>query len=292
MKNTFRILSLAVFILLSPPLFGWEAARPSTVVFLSDFGLADDSVSQCKGVMESLAPGISVVDLTHEIPPFDIRLAAFYLADSAAVWPGGTVFMAVVDPGVGTERPLLAARFGGQHFLFPDNGVISHVAATMPLEALHALRDTRYVPPAASRTFHGRDVLAPLAADILNGLQLRHLGPTPDTYKLLDLPQPQVQESRIIGTVVYIDRFGNCVSNIAQSMLQGPLAELDRLEVSCGGHAIGGLSGMYGFVEPGKELALVNSMGLLEVAVNQGSAHNLLGLNIGAEMTVRLRGST
>ena len=267
-------------------------AKNPILTLLTDFGTRDPYVAAMKGVVLARCPHATIVDVSHEINPHDIASAAFVLAQACRTFPPETLHVVVVDPGVGTERPLLAARFGGQHFLFPDNGVISHVAATMPLEALHALRDTRYVPPAASRTFHGRDVLAPLAADILNGLQLRHLGPTPDTYKLLDLPQPQVQESRIIGTVVYIDRFGNCVSNIAQSMLQGPLAELDRLEVSCGGHAIGGLSGMYGFVEPGKELALVNSMGLLEVAVNQGSAHNLLGLNIGAEMTVRLRGST
>lgn len=264
-------------------------AKNAILTLLTDFGTRDPYVAAMKGAVLSACPQAQIVDLSHEVSAHDIPAAAFVLAQACRTFPPGTLHLAVVDPGVGTQRQMLVGRFGGQVFLFPDNGVITYVAQSMPMEALHSLRNTRYVPPQPSMTFQGRDVLAPVAAEILNGLNIRQLGPTPDAYKLLDIAPAQGQGRQVAGRVVYVDRFGNLISNIPAEMLQGPLAEWDRLEVSCGGCAIGGLSGTYGFVAVGAPLALINSMGLVEIAVNQGRAGDVLKQGIGAEVVVRLR---
>jgi S-adenosylmethionine hydrolase len=254
---------------------------------LTDFGLRDPYVATMKGVMISLCPDIHIVDISHAVAPHDILGAGFVLAQSVTSFPVGTVHVIVVDPDVGTDREILAARFGGQYFVFPDNGLISFIAASLPLEELVAVRDKRYFrSEGPSGTFQGRDILAPVAARILMGLDLRRLGPQPDRYNLLDLPQVLENPSELVGQVLYVDRFGNMITNITDTLLRHHWDSLDRLTVSCNGRDVGPLRNAYGGVAPGEPLAIINSMGLLEIALNRGRASQLLSAHVGAPVRV------
>jgi len=262
-------------------------AKQMVATLLTDFGLRDPYVAAMKGVILSGCERVQLVDISHEVPPQDIFGAALILGEAAKHFPPGTLHVVVVDPGVGTDRRILAARYGGQRFLAPDNGVLTRVDATMPLEEIVVVRNTRYLPAAAaSMTFHGRDIFAPVAAHILNGLDIRRLGPQPETYKLLEIPQPGATEGRIDGEIIYVDGFGNLVSNIPAALVAEHFDDPEQVDVTCGGQAVGCIRGTYGFVEPGERLALFNSMRLLEVAVNQGRADQALHLHLAAAVRV------
>ncbi len=266
-------------------------AKSSVVTLLTDFGTVDPYVAAMKGALLSKAPNVQIVDLSHEIPPQDVLTAAMVLGEAARHFPAGTLHLAVVDPGVGTERRILAGRFGGQLFLFPDNGIITFVAQKLTLETIVTVRNIKYLPATApSQTFHGRDVFAPVAGHILSGVELSKLGPVPESYKLLDLPVPQEGPDEIAGEVIYVDRFGNLVSNIRESAVRERFSALSAVRVFCAGRKVGPLQGTYGFVEPGEPLALFNSMGYVEVAVNRGSARETLNAKIGDEIRVARKG--
>lgn len=262
-------------------------AKRKLVTLLTDFGREGPYVAAMKGVLLSGCPDARIVDISHEVPVHDVLAAGLVLAHTAPWFPPGTLHVVVVDPTVGTDRQLLYARFGGRQFLFPDNGVISLVAASMPLEMIRACRNAEHVPSApASSTFHGRDVFAPLAARLLEGLDPRLLGPTPQTYKMLDTPQLREEPDRIVGQVLYVDHFGNLVSNISADRISRRWQDPDRTVVFCAGSEVGTPVVSYGYVEPGRPLALINSMGLLEVAVNQGRACDLLSAGVGDEVSI------
>jgi len=261
-------------------------AKRLIATLLTDFGTGGPYVAAMKGVLLSHCPNARLVDISHEIPPQDVLAGAFVLAGAARYYPPETLHVVVVDPGVGTERRILAGRFGGQRFLFPDNGVITMVAESMPLEAIAVVRNVKYLPAQASMTFHGRDIFAPLAAQILNGLDIRQLGPQPDTYKLLDIPAPRFQEGCIIGQVVYVDRFGNLISNIAREFIRRHVQDLEKLTVTCAGRSVGPPRMTYALVKAGEPLSLINSLELLEVAVNRGNAAQVLGAGVGADVRI------
>lgn len=262
-------------------------ARQMIATLLTDFGTRDPYVAAMKGVMIGLCPDVHLVDITHDVPPHDVLAAAFVLAQAAPSFPMGTVHLVVVDPDVGTGREILAARFGGQVFVFPDNGVITLVAGSMPLEQIVIVRDKRYFATSdPSGTFHGRDILAPVAVRILMGLDLRRLGPQPDKYKLLDLPPVAEPPGELAGQVVYVDHFGNVITNLTEAAIRHRWAVPDRLHVLCQGKDCGPLRGTYGTVAAGEPLALINSMGLLEIAVNHDQASRVLGAQVGTPVRV------
>jgi hypothetical protein len=257
------------------------------LTLLTDFGAQDAYVAAMKGVILRVCPRAQIVDIAHELPAHDVLAAAMVLAEAAPCFPPDTLHVVVVDPGVGTDRAILVGRFGDQWYLFPDNGVITFVAERAAPEALHVVSGPAAPPPAgASATFHGRDVFAPLAGRILEGLDPRRLGPQPAAYKLLDVPACRQQDDALIGQVVYVDRFGNLVSNIRRRQVQQWRADLDRLRVRCAGRDVGGIRRAYGFVPEGQAVALLNSMGLLEVAVNCGRAADVLDAGVGAPVRV------
>ncbi|MCK4602021.1 MAG: SAM-dependent chlorinase/fluorinase [Phycisphaerae bacterium] len=260
-------------------------AKHALVTLLTDFGTRDPYVAAMKGVILRMCPKARIVDISHDIPPQDILAGAFVLAQAAPHYPPDTLHVVVIDPGVGTERRIMAGRFGEQLFLFPDNGVITFVVQSMPLKTMAVVRNAQYLPAAElSMTFHGRDIFAPLAGHVLNGVDIARLGPSPKTYKLLDLPAPQERDDGLIGQVVYVDGFGNLISNISRRFVEEACEALDRLHVICAGRDIGPLQGTYGFVGKGEPLALFNSMDLVEVAVNGSKACEVLGISIGAEV--------
>lgn len=263
-------------------------ARPSGVVtLLTDFGQQDTYVGVMKGVLLARAGTLrSIVDLTHAIPPQDVRAAAFHLAHSWRWFARGSVHVAVVDPGVGSARRALAAGAHGHWFLAPDNGLLGPILASDPNARVHAIDAARHGLSLRSRTFHGRDVFAPVAAALADGLALEDLGPRVDDWQRLSFPAPQVGAARIEAEVLLADRFGNLITNAEAAMLG---ARPDAWSVEHAGMSIPVL-GTYADAQGGALLCLVNSYGLVEIARRDGSAAAQLGLAPGDRVALRRAG--
>ncbi|MFW5840416.1 MAG: SAM hydrolase/SAM-dependent halogenase family protein [Planctomycetota bacterium] len=263
-------------------------AKNPIITLTTDFGLAGPYVAAMKGAILRICPQACLIDLTHDVPAHDVWSAAFTLAQAVGEFPDETIHLIVVDPGVGTERSILAAQLGEHRFVFPDNGVITFIKDLLPLRNIVSVRNTQYfLENTRSMTFHGRDIMAPVAAHLASGLEMGKLGPQPSRYTLLEIPLPQTRGPQVVGQVVYVDHFGNCVSNIPQQMVEAHFAAPDRIEVFCNDQPVGPVEGTYGFVQPQRSLALYNSMSMLEVAVNQGRACDRFAAGIGAEVRLQ-----
>lgn len=255
------------------------------ITLTTDFGTGSSYVGQMKGVILSIDPAAVLVDITHALPPQDIRQAALVLEEVAPRFPAGTLHVAVVDPGVGTARPLVYAELGPQRYLAPDNGLLSRLALATPPTRVIALTNPAYWLPQVSRTFHGRDILAPAAAHLSRGLPPEQLG-TPGA-RLESLAWPPVTHGarRIEGSVLQIDAFGNVISDITWQDLTAREPP-DAVSVVCGGEAVTGLVRTYADRPPETLVALVGSSGRLEVAVVGGSAARRLAVRIGDPVVV------
>jgi S-adenosylmethionine hydrolase len=258
--------------------------QPSGVITLmTDFGDADVYVGVMKGVIAAVFPGARVVDLTHRVPAHDAAEAAWLLQDAYRYFPAGTVHVAVVDPGVGTARRVLGLRAGNHLFLAPDNGILTPVHAELGREALVEIAEPRYLLPNASRTFHGRDVFAPAAAHLAAGVALEAMGPPVADFVRLRLPEPCSLHGGVVrGEVVRVDGFGNLITNIRRELVPRP----DRAAVRVAGVALRGIQPTYGVAGPGDVLALFGGFGVLEIAVNRGSAAQRLGVGRGQPVEV------
>ncbi len=257
------------------------------VTLLTDFGAADGYVAAMKGVMLTIRPDLTIVDVSHQIPPGSIAAGAFVLNQVVDYFPPGTVHLAVVDPGVGTDRNILAIRYAGQTIVTPDNGLISLLDARLQMEAIVLVRNADFfVRDRVGATFDGRDVMAPVAVALAGGDDIHHLGPPPDAYTLRELPQPTWDETALTGAVLYIDRFGNCITNIGRDSIGQCLPRTEAIGVWVGQKGIGPLQVAFAHVDEGEALALLNSMDLLEIAVNAGRADEALSLSVGDEVSV------
>jgi S-adenosylmethionine hydrolase len=267
-----------------------DSWTPSGIVtLLSDFGSSDNYVGQVKGVILGLAPRVRLVDLSHQIPPQDVLEGSFQLATAWEAFPPGTVHLAVVDPGVGTERRAVAWLVGTHCFVTPDNGLGTLVFQQQaPERAVVLDREEVFRKPVA-RTFHGRDVFAPVAARLAAGLALEHVGTPIDPLSLVRLDIEPVRQSatRTTGPVVSIDHFGNCRSLISPEQLPGPP---EQVVVRCGAARIRGIAPAYAAVPLGHTLALFGSHGGLEIAVRDGSAARAWDIARGATITVTVEG--
>ena len=249
------------------------------VTLLTDFGTRDPYASAMKGVVLSLCPEASVVDLSHEIAPQGVLEAALFLPAAAPYFPPNSVHCAVVDPGVGTDRRAIAARVDGQTFVCPDNGLLTLLIRQnhdMSI-AVHAIENGDFMRAHVSRTFHGRDIFAAAAAHLARGVPLAEAGRAVEDPILLELPAPVCERQRVIGEVIHIDRFGNCITNIPRPALQD--VSMQDLEVLAGARSGIRLHAAYAETAPGTVLALFGSTGLLEIAVNGGNAAEALGLS-------------
>ena len=252
------------------------------VTLLSDFGVVDPYVGVMKGVVLSRAPGATVVDLTHGVPPQAVAVGAWHLSRSAPYFPAGTVHVAVVDPGVGSARRVLCARDRGQAFLAPDNGLLGPVLSDAA--EVFALDVERYALPRRSSTFHGRDVFAPAAAALAGGQDPRETGPPAGEWERLALPEPREgPDGSLVVPVLYADRFGNLITTFDPSNLEDGVA---GLTVVAGGRAVPIVT-TYADVERGEALALVGSSGTLEVSVRDGDAARELALGAGSTLVLR-----
>ncbi|MFA7013696.1 MAG: SAM-dependent chlorinase/fluorinase [Desulfobacterales bacterium] len=254
------------------------------ITLTTDFGLEDEYVGVMKGVILSICPAATIVDITHGISPQN-RIQAAYIIDAAyRYFPAGTIHLAVVDPGVGTGRAMAALRADGHVFLAPDNGVLSFLLQKDGIFAVR-LNRSEYFLKDVSTTFHGRDVFAPAAAHLAAGVDLEALGEPVDcgALKTLDLGRPRIgADGRLSGTVVWADRFGNLTTSIDAASLDAYLRSKSgsaQPVIRIGEYRIAGLSSAYADAEPGRVLALIGSRGYLEISVNRGNAHKDLRIN-------------
>ncbi len=261
--------------------------RP-VIALLSDFGTRDHYAGTMKGVILNICPDATLVDITHDVPPHDVLDGSLQLAGAARYFPAGTIFLAVVDPGVGSARRGIAAEAGDYRFVAPDNGVLTSVLREWAPKKIVELTDRRYARPTVSRTFEGRDRFAPAAAWLAKGTQLTALGrPAPD-YHRLDIPAAAVDESSVAGVVLRIDRFGNVVTNIDRKTFES-VAKSGIMEVTAGSQAIGRLVATYADIQAGEICALFGSTDHLELAANSESAADRLQLARGSVVAAHRR---
>ncbi len=255
------------------------------IALLSDFGSRDHYAGTMKGVMMGICPELSLVDITHSVRPHDVLEGALQLAAACRYFPPGTIFLAVVDPGVGSSRRGLAAEAGDYRFVAPDNGLLTAVFQEMPPRKIVELTERRYARPTVSRTFEGRDRFAPAAAWLARGIQLSALGRTLPSCQQIDIPRPEVTTTTLRGVVLLVDHFGNLVTNIDRRAFEA-LARDHPVSLTAGGHAIGGVVATYADIRPGEVCALFGSTDHLEIAANGGSAEAALALTRGARIEI------
>jgi hypothetical protein len=261
-------------------------ARP-VVAFLSDFGTRDHYAGTLKAVVLSVCPDATLVDIGHDLPAHDVVAGALELAACYRYFPPGTVFLVVVDPGVGSSRRGIAAECGDYKFVAPDNGVLSAVFRESPPKKVVELTERKYARPTVSRTFEGRDRFAPAAGWLAKGIALVSLGRSIANFQTIDLPRPVVAARAITGEVVRVDRFGNLITNIDRRTLD-QFSGGGAIAVTAGDREVPRIVATYAEAPAGELCALFGSTDHLEIAVNGGDAAHGLGLGRGARVQVRL----
>ena len=252
---------------------------------MSDFGSRDHYAGTMKGVILGICPDVTLVDISHEIPPHDVMAASLELAACYKYFPAGTIFLTVIDPGVGSSRRGLAADVGDYRFVAPDNGVLTAVFQEAPPKKVVELTERRYARPTVSRTFEGRDRFAPAAAWLAKGIQLTALGRSLSDFQKLDIPTPQVSADALTGTVLRVDQFGNAVTNVDRRTFE---RFVDRVvHIEAGPHRIGRLVATYADIGADEVCALFGSTDHLELAANSASAADRLSLARGASIVIR-----
>jgi S-adenosylmethionine hydrolase len=254
--------------------------RP-VIALLSDFGTRDHYVGTMKGVILGICPDVTLVDISHDVAPHDVLEGALELAAAYKYFPVGTIFVAVVDPGVGSARKGIAADTGDYRFVCPDNGLLTAVAREAAPKKVVELTERRYARPTVSRTFEGRDRFAPAAAWLAKGIQLPALGRLVADIHRLDIPQPAIEEEVIRAAVLRVDRFGNLITNVDRKAFE-KFARDVRVQIAAGGATVGRLVATFADIHSGEVCALFGSTDHLELAANSGSAADILGLTRGA----------
>jgi S-adenosyl-L-methionine hydrolase (adenosine-forming) len=258
---------------------------PAIITLTTDFGASSRYVAAMKGVILSINPTVRIVDSSHSVPHQDIRAGAIALAETAPFFPPETIHVAVVDPGVGTERRIVYARIGVQQFIAPDNGLLGRLAAAERPSKIVSLDEPRFWLPRVSNTFHGRDIMAPVAARLSLGLSPDELGRPRESLVTLPWTEAEKVANQITGEVIEVDSFGNLVTNISREMLAGvPTGE--TVAVACDEHVTLGIFKTYSEQPPMTLIALIGSGDRLELAIVDENASIMLGVTVGAPVTV------
>jgi hypothetical protein len=255
------------------------------ITLLTDFGTDDPFVGTMKGVILAIAPAVRIVDLTHAVAPQDVRTGALLLRSAVPYFPAATIHVAVVDPGVGSARRAIVVETADGLLIGPDNGLLSLASTALGRRSVRSLDNPAFFRQPVSRTFHGRDIFAPAAAHLASGARLDEVGAPLDGMVEISLPLPRQTPAGLVGEVLYADRFGNLVTNIDADAL-GSFPAQD-LSVSIGQMRIDSLADSYAAVAEGALLAILNSAGLLEVAVRNGNAACALAVAAGTPVTVQ-----
>jgi S-adenosylmethionine hydrolase len=245
----------------------------AVITLTTDFGLRDGFVGSIKGTILGLVPEIQIVDISHDIEPHNINGAAFILQMCRKFFPAGTIHIVVVDPGVGSQRRILCVSAARQFFLAPDNGVLKYVFHECPDARVVSVTERKYFLKEVSQTFHGRDIFAPSAAHLASGVKMAALGPPVDDYERGKIPQVRVGEKSIEGEVIYVDRFGNLITNLTLSLLESS-RRISSIRIK--DRVVKGLSDSYASVGKMELVALIGSSGGIEIAASQASAKALL----------------
>jgi S-adenosylmethionine hydrolase len=251
--------------------------RP-VIALLSDFGARDHYAGTMKGVILGICPEATLVDISHDVAAHDVLEGALQLAATYRYFPAGTVFLAVVDPGVGSARRGIAAEAGEYRFVAPDNGVLTEVLRETPPRRLVELSERRFARPTVTRTFEGRDRFAPAAAWLAKGTQLTALGRAVTDIQRIDIPFPVATATSLAGVVLMVDRFGNLVTNIDRRTFES-FAKQGEFRILAAGSPVGRLVSTYAEIPPGEVCALFGSSDHLELAANAVSAAERLGLS-------------
>lgn len=262
-----------------------DLAPAHIITLMTDFGTSDHYVGVMKGVILNINPQVQIVDITHTIPPQDIYGAAFLIDSAYRYFPAGTIHVIVVDPGVGSERRAIVCQTETAYFVCPDNGILTHILHNEGHVRTVAVENSAYFLPQVSNTFHGRDIFAPVAAHLSRGIPIGKLGSLVAPPVQLPIPTPQVTDKAIIGQVIWIDSFGNLVTNISHEILES-LEEDIGVIIHAGSAKIDHLNQSYTESAVGEALAIVGSFNQLEISINQGSAARVLGLKRGDTITI------
>ncbi len=267
---------------------------PGFISFLTDFGLQDDFVGTCHGVMKRIAPDVQIIDITHGIEPQRVLQGALVLANTLPYMPEG-VHLAVVDPGVGSDRLEVALRGAdGRLYVGPDNGLLVPAAERLGgIAAAHSLENPAYRLERVSKTFHGRDVFSPAAAHLAIGLDIAELGPALDPASLvrIDLPEPEIGKGRIRATVLYTDQFGNVQLNLTRAHLeQVGLEQGTRVELELALERYYAVTAQtFTDADPGDIILYEDAYGNVAIAINHGNAAEMFSVRPGQELRIHLR---
>lgn len=256
------------------------------LVLMTDFGTQDSYVGVMKGVIAAIAPGVPLIDLSHEIRPQDVEHGAYTLQIAVPYFPAKTIFCCVVDPGVGSQRRAIAVELGKWYFVLPDNGLLSHLLTPWPVQRAVSLTNLDYQLRQPSATFHGRDIFAPAAAHLAAGVPLEDLGePLPlAELRRLNLPPTRREGEQLYGSIMHIDRFGNLISTIHRQ----ELADSHDWRVELSGTTINlpHISHTFADVAVGQPVAYIGSDGYLELALRNGNAAQEWGVGLGREVVL------
>jgi S-adenosylmethionine hydrolase len=259
--------------------------KNSIITLLTDFGTKDSYVASIKGVILSINPHCLVVDITHQVSPHDIQEGAFILANAYSYFPKGTIHLSVVDPGVGGARKPILLVTQNYFFIGPDNGLFTLVAQKERVTQVVVLTEQRYFLSKVSKTFHGRDLFAPVAAHLSLGIKPVAFGHEMNTIIKIGFQNPILKEGKLLGEILHIDTFGNLVSNIDKENLFR-FTKGQPFVIRAGGKTISGLKEGYWEGKKGEPIALLGSSGFLEISVREGNARKMLKLKRGDQIAI------
>ncbi len=261
--------------------------KQSTITLITDFGLQDEYVGVMKGVMAGINPLANVIDISNTVAAQDTFQAACILNNSYNYFPKGTIHVVVVDPGVGSDRKIICLKTENYLFLAPDNGVLSFVIAKEGSESIREVTNGKFFLPKLSNTFHGRDIFAPVAAHLSNGVSYKELGEIVDKTNEISLPKPILSpDGKLTAEIVYVDSFGNLITNVNKEVIDRMQVEIERVPITMGRKRINGICSAYTDVGDNEALAIFGSSGYLEISVNRGSAGDILKLQKGDKLTL------
>jgi S-adenosylmethionine hydrolase len=265
--------------------------RKPLISLLSDFGLKDPYVAEMKAVILSICPDASIIDISHEVNKFDIRMGAYLLARAAPYFPEGTIHVAVVDPGVGTRRRPIIVEAKRSFYIGPDNGLLMLSAQREGIILVREIKNPKYMLRTISRTFHGRGIFCPVAAHLANGVQVSDFGSIIEDPVVPSFAQPILREGKIEGEIIHVDGFGNVVTNITDKELKTMGAEEGKQMVVefKNKKATLRLCSAYGEVPANTPLVVMGSSDFLEVAVNRGNASDIYQARIGDKIVLGLQ---